>query len=135
MSTVVFQPDARDQGLLQEIIGYLNFSSGASDPAFLRNLNALVCGLESRNGSSGDSVAVLCDWLNRRMDELQKESSTFGDVSQARAVVGLLGGQLLPAYRKFHRDLLWHQSERELWRPLFLGRAIEALLTQGGPWD
>ena len=43
MSTVVFQPDASDQSLLQEIIGYLNFSSGASDPAFLKNLNSLFC--------------------------------------------------------------------------------------------
>jgi hypothetical protein len=41
---------------------------------------------------------------------------------------------LLPAYRAFHRDLLWHQSDRELWRPLFVGRACEAILSQGGPW-
>src|SRR4029077_12966893 len=99
MSTVVFQPDASDQSLLQEIIGYLNFSSGASDAAFLRNLNTLYCGIEGRNGSSGDSMAVLCDWLLQRIDQLQKESSTFGDVSQARAVVSLLRGHLLPTYR------------------------------------
>ena len=42
---------------------------------------------------------------------------------------------MLPAYRQFHRDLLWHQSDAELWRPLFLGRAFEAILAQGGPWD
>ena len=42
---------------------------------------------------------------------------------------------MLPAYRAFHRDLLWHQSDRELWRPLFLGRAFEAILSQGGPWN
>jgi hypothetical protein len=135
MSTVVFQPDVRDQALLQEIIGYLNFSSGASDPAFLRNLNALFFGIENRNGSVTNGAVVLCDWLNRRIDQLQQETSAFGDVSQARAIVKLLGERLLPEYRKFHRDLLWHQSDRELWRPLFLGRAIEALLAQGGPWD
>ena len=56
-------------------------------------------------------------------------------MSQARAVVRLLRDHLLPAYRKFHRDLLWHQSDRELWRPLFLGRAFEAILAQGGPWN
>ena len=43
-------------------------------------------------------------------------------MSQARAVVALLQQHLLPAYREFHRDLLWHQSDSELWRPLFLGR-------------
>jgi hypothetical protein len=41
---------------------------------------------------------------------------------------------LLPAYRTFHRDLLWHQSDRQLCRPLFVGRAFEAILAQGGPW-
>ena len=28
-----------DPVVIQEILGYLNFSSGASDPAFLRRLN------------------------------------------------------------------------------------------------
>jgi len=41
---------------------------------------------------------------------------------------------MLPAYRKFHRDLLWHQPDEQLWRPLFLGRVFESLLSQGGPW-
>ena len=48
------------------------------------------------------------------MDELSAAASAFGDVSQARAVVRLLRDHLLPAYRAFHRDLLWHQPDREL---------------------
>ena len=66
---------------------------------------------------------------------LTASSSAFGDVSQARSVVRLLRDHLMPAYRAFHRDLLWHQPDRELWRPLFLGRAFEAILSQGGPWS
>jgi hypothetical protein len=50
-------------------------------------------------------------------------------------VVRLLAQHLLPAYRQFHRDLLWHQTDAALWRPFFLGRAFEAILAQGGPWD
>ena len=76
---------------------------------------------------------MLCDWLDRRMDELSATASTYRDVSQARAVVTILREHLLPAYRAFHRDLLWHQSDRELWRPLFLGRAFEVILSQGRP--
>ncbi len=140
MSNVVIEPESRDQSLLQEMIGYLNFSSGASDASFLKNLNALVAGIERRLGErslgeKGDPVAVLCDWLAWRIDELAGQGGTFGDVSQARAVVGLLEKNLLPAYRQFHRDLLWHQPDAVLWRPLFLGRALEAILVQGGPWD
>src|SRR5262249_20346615 len=47
----------------------------------------------------------------------------------------ILHEHLLPAYRAFHRDLLWHQSDANLWRPLFIARAFEAILSQGGPWD
>jgi hypothetical protein len=47
----------------------------------------------------------------------------------------LLEKRLLPAYREFHRDLLYHQCEAFLWSPFFIGRAFEALLVQGGPWD
>jgi hypothetical protein len=77
---------------------------------------------------------ILCDWLEARMASLETTSATFKDVSQARAVVGILRNDLMPAYRAFHRDLLWHQSDRELWRPLLVGRAFEAILAQGPPW-
>ena len=50
-------------------------------------------------------------------------------------MIKILRDQLLPAYRAFHRDLLWHQSDRELWRPLFIGRAFEAILSQGAALD
>ena len=70
MSSVVIKPDSRDQSLLEEMIGYLNFSSGATDASFLRNLNALFAGIERRNGDASEPVAVLCDWLSKRMDEL-----------------------------------------------------------------
>jgi hypothetical protein len=135
MSSIVKQPDSSDQHLLQEVIGYLNFSSGTSDPAFLGKLNALGCRIERHAVGQSDLVAVLADWLTRRMDQLEGEAGAFDDVHQARAVVQLLHAHLLPAYRKFHRDLLWHQPDEQLWRPLFLGRAFEALLSQGGPWN
>ncbi len=122
-------------GLLEEAVGYLNFSNGASDPKFLRNLNALFREIEAHCDQSCRPVEVLCAWLDKRMTQLSANLGPFGDVSQARAVVRLVHDHLLPAYRSFHRDLLWHQHDRALWRPLFLGRACEALLSQGGPWD
>ena len=78
---------------------------------------------------------VLCDWLDARMTELSAACPTYRDISQARAVLTILREHLLPAYRAFHRDLLWHQSDRELWRPLFIGRALEVILSQGPPWN
>ena len=40
-----------------------------------------------------------------------------------------------PAYREFHRDLLFHQTDETLFQPFFIGRVCEAVLQQGGPWD
>jgi hypothetical protein len=126
---------AAEANLLEEAVGYLNFSSGASDPKFLRNLNALYRSIEARGDQQCQPAHVLAAWLEQRMTELSANPGPFGDVRQARAVVGLLRDHLLPAYRAFHRDLLWHQRDRDLWRPLFLGRAFEVLLSHGPPWN
>jgi hypothetical protein len=135
MTTPIAHSDVALSALLEEAVGYLNFSSGASDPKFLRAVNTLFAAAQCNCDDKKQPAAVLCDWFERRMDELSGSASAFGDVSQARAVARLLCGHLLPAYRAFHRDLLWHQSDRELWQPLFLGRALEAILSQGGPWN
>jgi hypothetical protein len=137
MSTPLLKPSDADLAVLQEAIGYLNFSSGASDPKFLRAMNSLFRSVEQRLPADGNcrSVDVLCGWFECRMGQLSTSEAAFGDVSQARAVVRLLRDHLLPAYQAFHRDLLWHQTECELWRPLFIGRAFEAILAQGGPWN
>ena len=128
------QPGASDSALLDDIAGYLNFSSGVSDPKFLDRLNSLFRSIELR-APSEDSGAIFADWLMGALDRLQRDSVAFADVTQARLVVELLVGPLLPAYRAFHRDLLHHQTNAELWRPFFVGRCCEAILAQGPPWN
>src|SRR4051794_5438397 len=135
MTTLSAHPEAVLSALLEEAVGYLNFSSGATDPKFLRALNAIFAVIERDCREKTQPAMILCERLERRIDELTASTSAFGDVSQARSVVRLLCDHLLPAYRTFHRDLLWHQPDCELWRPLFLGRAFEAILSQGGPWS
>src|SRR3954470_13551215 len=135
MTTPTAHPDAGQSALLEVVVGYLNFSSGVSDPKFLRAMNSLFAAVECNCDGQQQPAIVLCDWLVRRMDELSASASAFGDVRQARSVIRLLRAQLMPAYRAVHRDLLWHQSDRELWRPLLLGRSFEAILSQGGPWS
>ena len=128
------QPDDHDSAALQEVVGYLNFSSGTSDPGFLRNINELFRSIEGHSPREA-SHRILSQWLLDVIDRLQQDGKAFADATQARSVVQLLRDGLLPAYREFHRDLLFHQSEADLWRPLFIGRAYDALLAQGGPWD
>src|ERR1700690_3364898 len=104
-----------ERATLQEILGYLNFSSGASDPAFLGRLNELWRLMEGRGVRREDFSAVAEQWLNDRLKELAGESSAFKDSEQARHAVRLIFDEVLPAYRRHHHDLLFHQSDGDLW--------------------
>ncbi|MEZ6111069.1 MAG: hypothetical protein R3C99_08645 [Pirellulaceae bacterium] len=46
----------------------------------------------------------------------------------------LLFQEFPPAYREFHRDLLFHQDNETLFNAFAMGRAAEVILAQGGPW-
>ncbi len=120
--------------MLDDVVGYLNFSSGARDSRFLRNINELFWSIESRAGRES-AVDVLRQWLLGAIDRLEQAGGAFADATQARSVVQIATDPLLKAYREFHRDLLHHQDEADLWRPFFLGEACEAVLAQGPPWN
>ena len=119
---------------LQALLGYLNFSEGRPDPRFQKQLHDGFAFL-AKVGSPEpwDDLATL---LQARLRDLQKNgSAAFADITQADAVVRLALGDVLPAYRAHHSDLLAHQSEAELWQPFFLARVCEAVLNQRAPWE
>ena len=132
---------------MDRILGYLNFSSGTPDPQFLAHLNQFFTQFSPGNISLGNislgenSLGETVVWrqvvaaLERELPELSHRSATFSDISQAQAILRLLRGGLLPAYREFHADLLFHQTDEVLFRAFFVGRACEAILQQGPPWD
>lgn len=129
---------------LEEILGYLNFSDGAPDVAFLRALDDLFGELEAAEGQKavpnvpGPTPPVwrqLAERLRDGLAELRATSKAFERTDQAEAVLRLVFDETLPAYRRFHRDLLFHQDETTLFRPLFVGRVCEAVLREGKPWE
>ncbi len=120
-----------DRQLIDRILGYLNFSSGASDPQFLGSLNQLFASLSG----SGPAWRAAVIRLEEELPRLSEQSGTFADVAQARSVLRLLRDDVLPGYLAFHADLLFHQTEETLFGAFFVGRACEAILQQGGPWD
>ncbi len=119
---------------LEQVLGYLNFSSGAPDPQFLANLSTLF---ESASGTSDGSPLWLTvsRALTDRLAQLQSQSPAFHDAQQASQVLELVFDRTLPAYREFHRDLLFHHTDASLFRPFFIGRVCEAVLKQGAPWS
>jgi hypothetical protein len=116
------------------VLGYLNFSDGRPDPRFQKALDSAFAYLHTRGAA--EPWAVLGAWLREQADELHSSSAAaFRDVTQVKAVVGIVFGPLLTAYREHHRDLLAHQSDAALFNSFFVARAAEAVLAQGGPWN
>ena len=119
----------------QEAVGYLNFSSGAADPRFLKNINHLFEVLDASPERVEPTWKAVHCYLAKTVQELHGSSDAFREIDQAEAVLGLVFEKALPGYRQFHSDLLFHQTEESLFQPLFVGRVCEAVLQQGGPWE
>ncbi|MFM9025376.1 MAG: hypothetical protein ACKON7_08565, partial [Planctomycetaceae bacterium] len=116
------------------VLGYLNFSSGAFDPAAWRALDALYATLEPATDGGvverPDAAAAVAATLGRRLTELAAGSAAFRDAGQARAALTLVFDRALPAYRRFHADLLEHQPPGALERPWFVMAAAQAVLAE-----
>ncbi len=123
-----------DEKVVEQILGYLNFSSGAPDPRFLANLNRVFEWV-------GDGRRDLAIWraawdaLENDLAGLASTSATFQNAEQAVSVLRLVRDHVVPGYFAFHRDLLFHQTEAGLCNSFFVGRVCEAVLRQGPPWD
>ncbi len=124
-----------DRPPLQEILGYLNFSSGASDSKFLSNLNELWNELIEQGVLAEQRLPTAAKLLNEKIDSLAQSSAAFRDAMQARSLIRLLFHEMPRAYRRHHRDLLFHQTDAALWQPFFVGRVAEAILSEAGPWN
>ncbi len=119
---------------LQGMLGYLNFAAGKPDARFEKQLNEAY-GFIAERGAQ-EPVKVLHELLRSKLETLKGSGgSAFRDVKQVEAVLALVFTKLLPAYRQDHADLLFHLSDRDLFQPFFLARAIEAVLAQGAPWE
>ena len=133
--------DRETQKTVEVILGYLNFSSGAEDAKFLAAVNHLFGVLlahspEGYFGPDGEPAwQALGPMIRSGLAELRASSPAFHEAKQAEAVVGLVFDKLLPGYLPHHRDLLFHQTEARLFGPFLIGRACEAVLQEGPPWE
>ncbi|MDR1958866.1 MAG: hypothetical protein LBQ54_07470 [Planctomycetaceae bacterium] len=118
--------------VVQKILGYLNFSSGLRDTGFLEALSDLYALLaQTHSENTWKQVPVT---LAAELAVLNQTSGSFKDVGQATRVLSVVYDKLLPAYREFHRDLLFHQTDDFLFSPFFIGHAFEVVLSQELPW-
>lgn len=130
------RPGPKVSNCVRDILGYLNFSSGASDTAFLRSVNEVFRAIAaSRQPADPPAWKLFRRLLEQGLSVLRGSSEAFRQADQAEAVLHLVFDGVLPEYRRFHRDLLFHQTEEFLFQPFFLGRVFEAVLAEGPPWD
>ena len=119
---------------IKELLGYLNFSSGNRDPKFFRALDALYRRLAPSNKDTRCSALRAVEFLEQQLALLAKETEAFNADDQAGLILALVRKHFLSDYRKFHADLLFHQTDEHLFNSFFLGKVFEAILQQGAPW-
>ena len=118
-----------------KLLGYLNFSDGRCDPKFQRATTELGAILAAE-GPAETLPERLATYLLTELERLHaSQSPAFRDIRQARGVIQAALREFPTQYRQHHADLLAHQSDADLFTPLFLVRVLEAVLQQGGPWD
>ena len=149
---------------LDQVLGYINFSSGSEDTKFLSTLDRLfdeiAAETESRSPNSepeseDDSkenpakdnpkdnpkdtpkatFLRVHDRLHARLEKLSSDSEAFSNCQQAQAVLNLVFKKMPAAYRAHHRNLLFHQQPELLFNSFFMGRIVQAVLQTGGPWE
>jgi hypothetical protein len=114
---------------VQGMLGYLNLSTGKPDARFQKQLDDAYAFFADR-GEAEPHLAIR-RMLTARLAELRDGGTgAFRDTRQAEAVLALVFDRVLPAYRAHHADLLFHQSERDLFQPFFLARVFETVLAQ-----
>ncbi|NBW87005.1 MAG: hypothetical protein EBR23_09305, partial [Planctomycetia bacterium] len=82
-----------------------------------------------------DTAARVAARLAERLRALEAAEPAFRDAAQAQAVLAIVFGHLLPAYRRYHADLLEHQPPGAIERPFFVMAATRAVLAEGPPWE
>ncbi|PHS10141.1 MAG: hypothetical protein COA78_11595 [Blastopirellula sp.] len=119
----------------ETVLGYLNYSSGRSDPKFVQAFNqiyAMGAAEDSENNSQTELWKRLGASLKDELNSLKQSSSAFSESSQADAVLSIVFDHLLPGYLEFHRDLLFHQKSDDLFLPFFLSNCFETVLQHQG---
>jgi len=133
MEAIELGPTARPA--LDEILGYINFSSGVPDPQFQRRLNEVFGLIQSRQSDRDTDWLQLRAVLQSHLAVVHGTSPAFENIEQAQTVLRLVFDETLPAYRHHHRDLLFHQPDHALFQPFFIARVFEAVLQRGAMWD
>jgi hypothetical protein len=72
--------------------------------------------------------------LENSLAEISKGSKTFRIDDQAGQVLKIVRDHVTTKYRKFHEDILFHQSDDILFNSFFIAKIFETVIKQGSPF-
>ena len=120
-------------GAAEQLLGYLNFSSGVADARFMMNLNRLFAeqgqgrGDDSIESESSSTAKKVLQNLSHTLESLELSDPSFQNAAQAKGVLDTTS-EFLIAYREHHCDLLFHQPDEQLFNSFFVGLVMQAVL-------
>lgn len=122
-------PSSSLRDALHQVVGYVNFSGGTSDPKTLAAWNTLYASAVHGKPLSGPPAwLVIRQWLEETTAELAEAASNPAHYDQSFSLIRLLFSEALPAYIDRHKDLLFHQPPESVFSGFFIGRVAESLL-------
>ena len=116
-------PDSIEPQILQQILGYLNLSSGSQDSRFIANIDVvyLASACDDQDalplGTAGDVL--------RRLIQYSEQESNGSE--RATRLLKIASEKVLPSYLSHHRRLLFHQNAEFLFNSFFVAELLRHL--------
>ena len=124
-----------EKNAFEQVLGYINFSSGSHDPAFYSNLKTVTESIGSNQGFLYQTLqAVLLTALN----ELNGDTGVLSTSEQARTAIELTFSHVIPQYLSFHDNVLHDHDEEQINETVntfFIGRVLDVVLKLKDEWE
>lgn len=123
------------QTAVEQILGYLNFSSGAQDPIFLIAMNLFFRDISREKNAENTKWRQCLVELQQELTRAHQVNPAFRDIKQAQDVLEFAVEQFVPNYLEFHSILLEHHSPDQIFTQFFVARILESVLTSYSSHD
>ena len=109
-----------------QILGYLNFSTGLEHPKFISAMNLSYNAWQVEDEQP--QWKSFLKMLSERLESERQSNAALRDATQANAVIDFVREEFIPGYVEFHRSLLGHHPDDQLFTQFFVSRILQTVL-------